>query len=191
MAPVYTIRRHFLNIDRKVMYGLLKNSRNIQCTEGVFNGLFKSHFESVFNLPRHKHNAYPTYMVETDGYTASFHFEYGEKRYTKKAEKMAATSSSESHTDSVTADDANGTKYIGIDPGRTNIVYAVKDQSTYCLTRRQMYHESGYTARKRSTDAWRARNAGMLTELSKSTPKTSRLDAFDKYMTSVSKNKRT
>ena len=79
-------------------------------------------------------------MLETDGTSACLHFQGS------KPEKSEIVFPS------------NPSRVIGIDPGRTNLMYGVEDtpdgKITYKLTRKMYYNSSGMTKRNLRTAKW-------------------------------------
>lgn len=150
IAPVCTIKAHFLTIDNTVLCELLKNvilrSRKrgwhdqiprfiIDAVES--NKMSDMVWKSVFNYEGLRRRREFGNQVETDGVSVCFHFTYTKKRMSR-AKRRFRSKQKRKHSHVIT-----------VDPGRSNIIFAhsVGTSQYYKLTRKQYYTESGMTHR--------------------------------------------
>ena len=106
IAPISRIKSHFITIDTKVLYNMMKNVGLFDKSESekAFRELRDEHFHSVFNLAGKKKF---THLVQTDGVSICVHFQ---------VPKVETT----------TTITTENNRVISIDPGRTNLVSATK-----------------------------------------------------------------
>ena len=141
LAPICSIKSHYLTIDTTVLYEMLKNLKHVNCEREVFIELKKEQFESIFNLKGLCSGEFG-YMVETDGVSACFHFKVPSKiktlgnRALKKEQRV-----------------------IAIDPGRCNLIYGVEKLEddklkTYRLTRASYYTKAGMKKFNKKSAGW-------------------------------------
>ena len=145
IAPISRIKRHFLTIDTEILYGLMVNVNLIdkKVKRSDFSALKDEHFGSVFNLKGLTNGVF-SYMVETDGVSVCIHF--------KKPKDKSKTGKK---------DMSKAKRVIGIDPGRTNLIYGVEkledgSLKNYKLTRMQYYISSGMTDANKKAKKWMA-----------------------------------
>lgn len=148
LAPVSSIRAHFLTIDNTVLKEMLKNVIS-RCDELMSSGIpenvvaavsssgigeMAKVWKDVFDYSGLRRRRTFDCQVDTDGVSICFHF-----RYTVKRQKKALKRKSQRKSQRV----------ISIDPGRSNIIYAhdAEADEYYRLTRKQWYQETGMVER--------------------------------------------
>ena len=143
IAPISHIKRHFLTIDTEVLYSLMKNTNlvNKKVKLADFSALKDEHFGSVFNLKGLTNGEF-SHMIETDGVSVCIHFK--KPKVESKVGKR---------------DLSKAKRVIGIDPGRTNLIYGVEkledgSVKNYKLTRNQYYNSCGMKAQEKKVDEW-------------------------------------
>lgn len=109
LAPISSIKRHFITIDTTVLFEMMKNVELIDMKKNDFMALRREQWGSVFNISGLCKKGTFSDMVETDGVSACFHFKVPkvEKKLGNRKIKKA-------------------TRVIAIDPGRSNIIYGVE-----------------------------------------------------------------
>ncbi len=123
-----------------------------------------------------------TGTVETDGVAINFHFQ-----------REKNTIQTNDHN--ITPAD----RIIGIDPGRSNIIFAVEklegiynykyNYKYWRLTRSQYYNESGITAARKHTMQWSKSINNELQVLSKASPKSASFSGFHLYIKAYMESK--
>lgn len=177
IAPIISIRNHFLRIDTGALYGLMRAGKLVPGGRETFYDMAEDHFRSVFAIDRiNKHKELGCF-VETDGISLCIHF------HTPKV------SNKNSHQELNTVHSPFGrvNRVIAIDPGRSNLTYGVEvlpDNSikNYKLTKRQYYADSHFTKNKRKAEHWNKEIEPWLTELSKVTTHTYKVTEFENYL---------
>ena len=139
LAPISSIKLHFLRIDVVVLYNILKNCKLIQISEQEFKANKDLYFSTFFNYKKTNFS----HIIDTDGISVCFHY------------KKPIVKQSECKYPNIRVIK----RVIGIDPGRTNIIYAAeklpdKTVKTYKLTRKQYYNSSGITKCKEKSKNW-------------------------------------
>jgi hypothetical protein len=155
------------------LYGLLKELQLFEGNYHTFDALRDDHWKSVINFEKlqGKHCKF-TYTIETDGTALCVHFE----RPKRKEESFKETKIDNSNTD-----------YWGCDPGRTNILYLVKENKdgshdTLRLSRRQYYKESGISRAIKNTNKWQNTEELIEADLSSFSSKGCDLRKFDLFV---------
>jgi hypothetical protein len=181
LAPIMSIRHHFLTIDIRVLYMLMKEVELVDCNEKVFRDMADEHFSSVFSVnklvsPTKKEKTFGN-LVETDGVSVCFHFH--------------RPKTSEVQSNRVLRKD-HERRVIAIDPGRSNLLYGVevkKDgtKKTYRLTKRQYYADSHFTKNKRKNERWNKEISNILEEWNKTSPKTIHVSTFEEHLKNLLK----
>lgn len=142
LAPISSIKSHFLTIDTTVLYNLMKNVKLIDMKKTDFMALRGEHWESIFNINGLCNKGTFSDIIETDGISACFHFKVPKvdkkikNRMIKKAKRV-----------------------IAIDPGRSNLIFGVEKLETgkiktYKLTRSRYYTEAGMKTANRKAAHW-------------------------------------
>ena len=165
LIPMIARKRHFITIDTSVLYGIARDTGMIgpTCSDEAFaaNGLdhwaslldFKKHLPGSklpgSKLPRGKF----TGTIETDGISVCIHYTrpLDTPRVGKKTKPVQLERPSKEIRES--------SRIISIDPGRSNIIYAVEvlKDGTFRksrFTRRQYYTESGINKANKQVQSW-------------------------------------
>lgn len=209
LLPICGIKTHFITIDTSVLYGVLRDAGYIDktCSQTTFAAMGKDHWKSVFKLSRIAGSACTfTGTVDTDGTAACFHFTRPKTSLAVAGEatkkKMAGTvdaQAQEEQLEQLLAEHPDAS-VVGIDPGRTNIIYAVKktrrdgeltgEQTVYKLTRKQFYMESGVVKANKQIQKWHDQPAMLktLAALSAASPKGADTLQFREYIETVLDN---
>ena len=141
IVPICNIKLHYITIDKSVLYGILKEIKLINCSENDFNALVMDQYHSILriNALQGKQHTF-TGTIETDGIILCTHFTH-----------LKVLSKNDSEIKILESD-----RVVAIDPGRTNIYYAVENKTNriYKLTRSQYYQESGINLAKKQTETW-------------------------------------
>ena len=140
LAPISRIKNHFMTIDTKILYNLMKNCGLYTGDEKEFRTSKEEKFESCFEYKKLCRKKHFSYLLETDGTAVCLHFQ------SPKPKKSNITFP------------INPTRIIAIDPGRCNLMFGVEDtpkgRKTYKLTRSMYYNSSGMTNRNVRTAKW-------------------------------------
>ena len=148
----------------------MKEANLVQCTYTEFDKLRWEQWESVLKYKSLEgKNQRFTGTISTDGVSISIH--YNEPKQEAIVPKNVSL---------------DGKRVIAVDPGRTNIFYAVEkkdDQySEYKFTRRQYYQESGIFRARSQTEKWHQPVQEALDRLSENSPKGMDWIVFQKYL---------
>ena len=170
IAPLNRTKRHFITIDTKNLYNLLKKSELIgKMTLNNFNLMKNDHWGSIFKTTNLSSNKYRfSYFIETNGISASVHF---------KCDKIIT------YTENIQFEMH---RVIAVDPGRCNIIFAVEKindrTKTYKLTRGDYYASSGMNYSRNKNKYWQnqIKDAGNI--YSRISPKTSSGSALDGFI---------
>ena len=177
LCPICSIKRHFVSIDTKVLFNLMRNCGLIdkKVKEPVFRDMAGDHFASLFKTDKLASNKHAfSKMIETDGVSACVHFTCPKK-------------TSAPGGDGDLPRDYARERIIAIDPGRVNIVYAeekLPDGSfkAYKLTRGQYYESCGMKRTNRRSKKWLEAVENEQKIFSEYSPRTSSSEQFDKFM---------
>lgn len=167
LAPVTSIRKHFMVIDNTILYSLMKDNGIIEnITIETFMKSKEIHWNNIFQINKSKGQF--SYFIETDGISICFH-------YLKDKKESNEISSKEYR---------KAKKIIAIDPGRTNLMYGVEkdNNKTYKLTRKQYYHEAGITKANKKSQKWNKQLEKELTILSTVSIKTTKSENWVKFL---------
>jgi hypothetical protein len=139
LLPISSMRSHFITIDTHSLYGVASDAGLIdvkKCNRDAFIKLGKEHWGSILDSQLVAGNGKAfTGTIETDGAAICVHFTQ-RKPTIASGTKLIQGFKADPNVD-----------VVGIDPGRSNILYAVKlmngTPKAYKLTRSQYYRESG------------------------------------------------
>ena len=189
LLPISKIRSHYMTLDTHSFYGVMADAKIIdpkKCPGSTFVDLGKDHWASTFNVsPIKGKNATFTGTMDTDGIASTFHFVRPKKvakaKPVGRVEKEAALEKlSEELQRDPTVD------IVAIDPGRSNIIYAVKlvdkKPKEFVLTRNQYYTESGIFTARRHTEDWHRGIQPSLKALSEASSKGADKSVFLAYL---------
>lgn len=197
ILPIAKVKRHYITIDSYVLYGIMTDTRLVDCSEKIFLEHKNAHWESLLKLNKLNHQSKKdkekgkeprkrfTGTVQTDGISMCVHFtrpktakdEVLKKKGKKGAEYLIAN-------ESIIINE--GDRVIAIDPGRTNIIYAVEkvgnEYKVYVLTRNQYYTESGILDARDNTNKWLRNVKETMVAMSLVSTKDICTVAFERYM---------
>jgi len=143
----------------------------------TFADLAEENWTSMFDVNRLKgKNKRFTYTIDSDGIAICMHF-----TRVKRGKGVATHDEEEQDTF------RPGDRVLGVDPGGTNIIYAVEilEDGTvrkYKLTRAQYYRESGIVDAQRHSEHWNNGIRKCLRALSTVTTKGTSLEVFMSFM---------
>jgi hypothetical protein len=171
--PISTLKRHFITLDTSDLIGIL-NENNL-----LHKSLMEKSDEmwkSVFNYNKYKKKEF-TFTIDTDGVAVNFHYLH-EKEVSHKEDEDDSP---------IPKRYPQNARFVGIDPGRTNILYIVeikKDgtKKVYKLTRNQYYAEAGINIANKNSATWNKHVEDKIRVLSENSPKGSSLPKFIDYM---------
>ena len=181
LAPLSQIKSHFITIDKNVFWGILKDTGLITCNFDTFKEFSEDHYSSVFKYTnlltiKQKQIYKFTGTIQTDGISICYHFR--RPNLPLKERKEISYTKNE--------------RVIGLDPGRTNLVYAVEKignkYKKYKLTKRCYYQESGITEGNKRKDIWNGEIKDALVDLSLTTSKSRKLIDFLDYTRTIQRN---
>jgi hypothetical protein len=186
LAPVCGLRNHFITIDTKILYYLLKSSNlvNVKIEDFYSNSVKYYHWNKIFKVPKHTNSREFDYMVDTDGVSACFHFEFLVQEFQSKLDyKFEAK-------DKFMFDNC---RVIAIDPGRNNIVYGVErlpdgSDKVYKLTRREYYAKTGIKQANLNTEKWNKEIQHITNLLSEIGGKTAKSVHWNQYIQIIKDN---
>ena len=194
-----------------MLHGILRDAGYVQrdCSANAFAAVGDAQWRAAFKVDRVAgREAIFTGTMDTDGTAANFHFErpaelrlsagvVGESSSTKKAgtvdpkaQRKAVAALLAKHPDA---------DVVAIDPGRSNIIYAVKRPlrsgvvdynaplNVYKLTRRQYYLESGIVRANKRSAAWQATSEMQAAQaaLATASPKGAGVNRFLDHVSTV------
>jgi hypothetical protein len=168
--PISKIKCIYITIDNRVFKSLLKELNIIDSNpQTLDDDIAKEYWKSIFNIPKEK---YFDYNIQTDGISTSIHYlkeiplikEPKEFKYDEKKHRV-----------------------IAIDPGRTNLYYGIEKKQdgsikTYCLTRKQLFNDTGYYKRKKKYEKWNDENREFIHPFTEVTTKGFSIEKFNNYI---------
>jgi hypothetical protein len=173
LAPLHRITRHFLTIDTEILYYLMKEAKLLDdsISKQAFRKEREFYYQKIFKYQSLSRGEF-TYTVQTDGVSICFHF---------RSQKVVNCYEREQKIDQ---------RNIAIDPGRTNLVFAVERLSdgnnrTFKLSRKEYYTSSGMNERKRRCAKWQHDIAEEETTYSLISPKTCNSQQWDNFLKNV------
>lgn len=196
LAPVPSIRQHFISIDTNVLYGLMREVGAVDCTEKVFKTLKDDHWQSAFRVGRLL-GADRTFtaLVETDGTALCVH----QTRPKNDLDAINQSASNENTARINYTHDPGTDLVVGGDPGGRTVLHVAvprlqavdaaadaHDTSNYesrMLTRGRYYAESGINRANAKAHTWNGHIKGALEAMSGVTSKVCDLAAFQTFMT--------
>jgi hypothetical protein len=190
VTPLASIRRHFITMDADVLYGIMRDCNLIECNLKTFSPLAKEHWESIMKIKKlqGKNNVF-TGTVQSDGVSICVHFQRP-KTALDESLKMKGKKGAQYLVQNENIIIGEGDRVIAIDPGRTNIIYAVEIINgvphVYILTRGQYYTESGIFAARKKTQKWLSKIKNQLDDMSRLSIKNISMASFEMYMVAYS-----
>ena len=153
IVPIFRIKAHFITIDSCVLYGILSELKILKEVKRTqFKDLADEQWKSVFNIDKITGKGRKfTGTIESDGVSVCVHFK--KPKSIRKVENIETITKKK---EPIITDPSK--RVIAIDPGRSNIYFAVEkfgeDIKTYRLTRPQYYQESGIYKARKQTNRW-------------------------------------
>lgn len=171
ILPVASIRTHFITIDTFSLFGIMKDAKLFGGSQNAFVEDGSMQWSTFLNFKKMQgKNKTFTGTIDTDNVSVCIHFMKPKKE--KKDEVIDLTTK----------------RVLGVDPGRTNILYVVEETApdkfqTYRLTRRQYYKESGILKARMHTDYWHNENISKeIALLSTASGKSACIESFEIYL---------
>jgi hypothetical protein len=170
IAPIHRISSHFLTIDTKILYYISKESGFIPKTVNLekFTLQREDYFNRIFKLKGLSKHTF-TFTVQTDGVSICFHY---------KRPKVGTCNDSDEKVQSE--------RMIGIDPGRSNLMFGVEKTKdglkTYKLTRNTYYCASGMTKRNQQAAKWNKKIQSEVEVFSRVSPKTTSTEKWGLFI---------
>ena len=177
IVPMCRMGAHFITIDTHTLYGLMKEVGLIpNMPMKTFVELGEEQWASFFKTSKLESSSNKfTGTVETDGISVCAHFMRpmserdifqrdmepisGDKKTKRKVQSSSSVG--------LKADD----RVVGIDPGRSNIIFAVEqlEDGTFrkwVLTRKRYYTDAGIFSARKKTETWSKSILGNLEAMS-------------------------
>ena len=182
LAPVCTIKSHYITIDTMSIYSILKGAKQIPDDLRMpdFETLIMEHWGSVVDYKKLQ-GAGRTFTgtIDTDGTSICVHFL-----------KPKCESSIKDPSEYVKPTDFTGLNVIANDPGRNFIFYMAREKAdgtfeVFKLSRRQYYNESGVFDARESTNKWMKNVKEAQVALTTVSSKGDSLEDFEAYLTVV------
>ena len=177
IAPIATVKSHFLVIDTKILYHLLKDAKLIKnVTKEEFRADRDFYWSQCFNYQKLSKKPF-AYYIETDGVALCVHFEKSIKKSTPLLINLPLKDQ----------------RVIAFDPGRETILHGVEklpngEIKEYKLSRGQYYEESHINLANHKTKKWNAKIQDILDELSATTYRTPKIQELLKYIVVYNKH---
>lgn len=182
LLPISRVRSHFITIDTHSLYGIVADAKLIDSNKlkgDAFAQQGPDQWASVLdtNKVAGKGKTF-TGTIDTDGVAVSVH-------YMKPKTKPSTAEKEKEKADALKTDP--NVEVIGIDPGRSNILFAVKkgpndDIKTWRLTRSHYYKGSGVIQAAKHSQEWLAPLKDEIANLSKHSPKGSGLESYQTFL---------
>jgi hypothetical protein len=172
LAPIHTLSSHFLLIDPTILFYMSREAGILpkDVSEKKFRLQKEDYFRRIFKFKeseRYKFN----YHIKTDGVSVCFEYQIPNLK-TPEVSKDEPIQSYE--------------RTIGIDPGRSNIIFGVEKTpeglQTYRLTRKEYYCASGMTKRNKQASKWQEEIRGEEEIFSQFSPKTTNARQWDSFL---------
>jgi len=181
LIPITSVRSHFVTIDTHSLHGIAKEAKLVKVSGTEFVKLGQEHWGSILDYGKViGKNKIFTGTIETDGIAVCVHFQKPKARPKNKEEVEA--------WEKALKEDPN-VDVVGIDPGRLNIMYAVKMMEgvpkAFRLTRSHYYKASGINRAAKNTQLWSRATQHANQALSEASSKGASLPNFEKHMNVV------
>lgn len=163
IVPMCRMGLHFITIDSTTLYGLMKELQLIKNSLSfeTFFDMKDEHWKTFFKIEKLQgHNKF-TNTLQTDGISVCTHFVRPINEQDIFQRDMKPLSGDKKRRKKVlpTVELQPNDRIIGIDPGRSNIIFAVEpnddgSSKRYVLTRKRYYSESGIFASRKRNETW-------------------------------------
>ena len=162
VVPVCRIKTHFVTLDTSDLYGVMKTTGMVSCSNfEQFDALRDAHWRSFLNHPRLQGRLCTfTGTIETDGVSLCVHFSRPRKPLDDPCVEPDDPDANPVGPLQTIA--TEGGRVVAIDPGRVSIYYAVEKLAddrgfrTFELSRKRFYAQSGIDSAEAWTNRWRA-----------------------------------
>ena len=189
IVPMCGIKSHFITIDVVGVYGIMRDAGFIDedCTFDEFEDMKDDYWECFMYIEKleGQFNKF-TGTIQTDGVSMCTHFtrpsNAQDLSFVKKGRKGRERTV---NSDSLIFSKED--RVIGVDPGRSNIIYAIEPNEDgsfkkYELTRRQYYSESGIFAARKNVETWQKTIKTSLLEMTQVSTKGVDIDEHNKFI---------
>ena len=170
IAPIASIKNHFITIDSKILREMMINLELLPASNTSRKFTQEEVLEdwnTLFKIKKCNGKEFSR-LIQTDGVSLCIHYQ--------RPKRISVIPSLPLTPQQV----------IGIDPGRVNIQFGVdSDGKEYKLTRKQYYQQSGMVKNKKKVKKWNLKNKEILEEMSKNSPKSTDLS---NYLENISEN---
>jgi hypothetical protein len=172
LAPIHSISSHFLTIDTDILHYISKEAglfseENIKLID--FRSKKDYYFHRIFKFKIPKQYKF-NYHIKTDGVSVCFEYLVPKPKVENKKETQKYQYE----------------RMIGVDPGRSNIIFGVEKTSkgleTYRITRNEYYCASGMTKRNRQAFKWQQDIQAEEQIFSQVSPKTTNPEQWDSFL---------
>ena len=176
VVPMAKIRRRFITLDADGIFGVLKECHIVGGSIASFRANLMDHWHSVLDFkPLQGQHCTFSGTIETDGFSLCTHFLRPKQLH-----------DADGDTIQIAPDD----RVIAIDPGRSNIFYAVEKMSNgevkrWKLTRSQYYHDAGMSHAQLQTQKWQSGIQQSYTEMSTVTTKGTSVAGHETFLTTL------
>jgi hypothetical protein len=161
----------------------------------VFVEMGDEHWRSFFKVDKLQGNNKFTGTIQTDGTSVCTHFIRPMNEQDIFQRDMKPLSADQKHKKKVlpTVELQSNDRVIGIDPGRSNIIFGAEPNGDgsfkrYVLTRKRYYSESGIFASRKRTQTWSIGVQHNLTSMSTVSTKGSNIDKHEAFIATYMEN---
>lgn len=197
IVPMCRMGSHFISIDTHTLYGVMRELNLIgdKLSREAFVEMGDEHWRSFFKVDKLQGNNTFTKTIQTDGTSVCTHFVRPMNDQDIFQRDMKPLSGDQKLKKKVlpTVELHPNDRVIGIDPGRSNIIFGAEPNhdggfKRYVLTRKRYYSESGIFASRKRTETWSKGIQKNLTSMSTVSTKGSNLDKHEAFIATYMKN---
>jgi hypothetical protein len=197
IVPMCRMGSHFISIDTHTLYGVMRDVDLIsdELSRKVFVEMGDEHWRSFFKVDKLQGNNKFTGTIQTDGTSVCTHFIRPMNEQDIFQRDMKPLSADQKHKKKVlpTVELQSNDRVIGIDPGRSNIIFGAEPNGDgsfkrYVLTRKRYYSESGIFASRKRTQTWSIGVQHNLTSMSTVSTKGSNIDKHEAFIATYMEN---
>ena len=178
LVPICSVRSHFVTIDTHSLFGVAKEAGLVGMSGTEFVRMGQENWASILDYPKVMGTGKTfTGTIETDGIAVCVHFQKPKSQPKTKEEINEWETSLKSDPD---------VEVVGVDPGRTNILYAVKVvedvPKAFRLTRSHYYRASGIVQAAINAQNWSKATQHCNIALSEASSKGYSLEKFKEHL---------
>jgi hypothetical protein len=197
IVPICRMGSHFITIDTHTLYGLMREVKLIsdKLSREAFFELGDEHWRSFFKVDKLEGNNSFTGTIQTDGTSVCTHFirPMNEQDIFQRDMKPLSGDQKQKKKVLPTVELLRNDRVIGIDPGRSNIIFGAEPNQDgsfkrYVLTRKQYYAESGIFEARKNTKSWSKCIQQNLTSMSTVSTKGINLENHEAFIAIYMKN---